>query len=290
MAVLTTDTPRCRDITHRSYTGDSTFDKCQFLAHALDDGLVPFRGSDKMAVGSAVDLAVKAAVLGRDFHIGGLVEDAFVELNVPYRDKVPAAIEKAERLFDLWDREVRPVWGNLYAVELELHFEVYGVPQHVHLDAVDEWGIPIDLKTSEQRLDRTGIGRAEVDEQMTRYAYALWKVYGQEPSRVILDGLIDAQMPKDEAIARGLESRDGKRQKPWWDRRVARRDMAHLQSFEDSVLRREQAREDAARSGVYQTQGRASQYACTGCAAISVCPAWRGWEQVQPVAADSAAA
>jgi hypothetical protein len=269
-----TSVGRCAEPGHRSYSLDRTWDECQFKGHARESGLIVPRYDAKVAVGSAVDRLIKAVYTGEDMTPDGVLAQAAEELGAPKpRDR---DIEKTVRLFDLWERRVRPAWDavGVYAVEWELHFEVDGIPYHVHLDTALADGTVIDVKTSEKRLDTSGLGRAEYDPQLTTYAAALWLVFGTIPPRVILDGLIDANEPDD------VQPVKAKKEKPWWDRQVATRTEEQLRSFLDDVRRREFSRRVARSAGIYQTNGRSHPWACRGCEAVSICPAFKGWDGI----------
>lgn len=270
--VLTTATARCRDPQHRSYSGDKNWDECQFATHAVDDLGVVKTFPAKVAVGSAVDEAIRATCLGEEFDIENLVRRYMAEYGSP--EAVDPEIKKAERLYDLWRLQVLPEWdkaGGVYAVDWELHFEIAGIPYHVHIDVALNDASLIDVKTSDQRLDRTGNGRAELDVQLTTYAFGVRAVHGTIPSRVILDGLIDGNPPAD------VKAWNPAAEKPWWDRQSAIRTPEQLAAFEEDVRRREASRRFARTTGLYQTQGRAHPWACNSCPAKSACPSWVGF-------------
>jgi hypothetical protein len=266
--------PRCWDTAHRSYSSDRDWDECQFKWHAKNVLKVPNPLPAKVAVGSAVDLLVKDRLLGIESDPEQVTARFFREYLTPDID-LPKAVETTVSLLTLWEREVREVWERIgiYAVEYELHFDVDGIPYHVHPDVVLKDGTIIDLKTGDQRL---GQDRVMYDVQLTTYAEGLRAEFGHIAPNVILDGLINAQMPKDVSEARGIRDKD--RPKPWWERQVSNRTAEQLDAWRASVVRREQARRFAESTGVYQTQGRSAQYACNGCPARSICPEWSGWE------------
>lgn len=260
---------RCFDPDHRSLSGDRAFDECQFRAHAIATG-TPQRFGIDAAVGSAVHAAVAADLLGEPVSIPGLLAAYAAEWStgsIPDRDR-----EKAERLFALWQEEVRPEWlaVGVYAVEWELHFDLGGAIYHVHPDVVLTDGSVFDLKTSEKRLAAERVTR---DPQLTTYAYGVWRVFEHLPPAVGLDGLIFANPPTDVAA-----TRPGTK-KPWWDRQRGTRTVEQYRTFEDEVARREAARRFARTTGVYQTQGlNGPEYVCKRCEARAICPAWRGYE------------
>lgn len=268
--VLTT-VERCRNPEHRSYSNDKGWDECQFASHAVDSGQVTKTWPAKVAIGSAVDEAVRSALLGEPFDLPNLVRKFFHEYG-SHPDDLSTSIGKAERLFALWEREVRPEWERVgvYAVDWELHFEIDGITYHVHIDVALADGTVIDLKTSDQRLDRN-IGRADFDVQLTTYCYAVRHVFDHMPPRVILDGLIDGNPPAD------VKAYRPDAEKPWWDRQASVRTEEQLAAFEQDVRRREASRRFARTTGIYQTQGRAHPWACNSCPAKSLCPSWEGF-------------
>lgn len=271
--IVTTET-RCFDPSHRSYSSDQKWDECQFMADALARKAVKETLPAKVAVGSAVDFVIKERLLGRTPDVEGEVRRYIKALGSPSAE-IDEATEKANSLLLLWEEEVRPGWESVgvYGVEVEEHFEVDGVIYHVHIDTVLNDGSVRDTKTSDQRL---GVDRAVHDVQLSTYATAIWLVYDHLPPSVGLDGLINAKMPPDVAQMRGIA--DKARPKPWFDQQTSTRTVEQLQSWLASARRREHSRAYAKVSGVYQTQGRSSAYACNGCPALSICPEWVGWE------------
>lgn len=266
----------CRNPDHRSYSGDRKWDECQYEAHVVESGLAKSTWPAKVAVGSAVDAAVKSQLLGEPFDLDGLVVHYFKEYGSPVGD-FAKAVEKAHALYALWEREVWPEWERVgvYAVDYELHFTVERVVYHVHIDVILRDGTVIDLKTSDERLDRTGNGRADFDVQLTTYCYAVNEVFDHLPPEVILDGLIYGNPPVD-VVAWKPEA-----VKPWWDRQRATRTPEQLAAFREDVRRREASRRFARTTGLYQTQGRAHPWACKTCPAKSICPSWTGFITVE---------
>lgn len=269
---VVTTVKECRNPAHRSYSGDRRWDECQFASHAQETGEVRQTWPPKVAVGSAVDAAIKAYLLGEEFDLEGLVRRYFKEYGCDLSD-LPKAIDKAAALTKLWFDEVRPEWekAGVYAVDYELHFTIDKVVYHVHIDVLLKDGTVIDLKTSDERLDRTGNGRADFDVQLTTYAYALVDAFDHLPPEVILDGLIYGNPPTD-VVAWNPAAK-----KPWWDRQRATRTREQLATFREDVRRREASRRFAKTTGIYQTNGRAHPWACKTCAAKEVCPAWVGF-------------
>lgn len=263
---------RCRDETHRSYSSDRRFDECGMRDHLLRLG----KGIDYMGpeacVGSAVDAAICELIADGNPNVSGLVEAAIADMADPAAaamwDRAPL-IDKAKRLTDLWWAEVRPTYtehGGVYATQLELHFDVDGIPYHVHIDVVMNDGTVIDLKTSEKRLpDRW----ADWSVQLTIYPYALHAVYGQEPGVVGYDGLIFANPPTD------VRAWNPSATKPWYDRQRSTRTPAQLDAFREDVLRREEARRWAEKTGIYTASGRSGmEFICGRCPVKPACPSW----------------
>lgn len=264
---------RCYDPAHRSQSNDRGWDECQFRQSAIDTGKVKPTFPPKVAVGSAVDFIVKERLLGRTPDPEAEVRRFLVELSGSTA-ALDESVEKTEALLGLWEREVRPDWERIgvWGVEVEEHFPIKGgAIYHIHIDVLLVDGTVIDLKTGDERL---GEGRAETDVQLTTYAAGIYTVYGHIPPKVVLDGLIYANPPKDVKEVRP------KATKPWWDHQSSYRTEAQLEAWFDSAYRREFSRTFAKASGVYQTQGRTSSYLCKGCPARSICPEWQGWEGV----------
>lgn len=273
---------RCVDPTHRSYSNDKRWDECQFASNALDSKAVTKTWPAKVAVGSAVDEAVRLALLGEPVDLPNLVRKFFHEYGSPSGD-LASGIGKAERLYALWDAEVRPEWERIgvYAVDYELHFEIDGIVYHVHIDVILTDGTVIDLKTSDQRLDRN-IGRADFDVQLTTYCYSIVEVFGHMPPKVVLDGLIDGNPPSDvKAVRPDVD-------KPWWDRQQSTRTAEQMASFREDVRRREASRRFARTTGIYQTNGRAHPWACNSCPAKALCPSWQGFDTAKGSIANAA--
>ncbi len=261
---------RCFDPTHRSLSSDSGWDECQWKQHAEETELIVVNYGEKAAVGSAVHSAIAADLLGDPVGIRVLVDRHLEEDHVKPFD-VEKTYEKAERLFHLWEEEVKPGWLDIgvYAVEWELHLEIGGAMYHVHPDVVLQTGELRDIKTSEKRLEEF---RARYDQQLTTYSYALWKVFDHLPPRVGFDGLIYANPPSD------VKELYPTYKKPWYDRQDSTRTVEQFRSFEEGVARRDAARRFASATGVYQTQGTSGVWSCKGCEARAMCPACRGYE------------
>lgn len=264
-------TERCYDPTHRSYSSDSTFDACQFRYHAQADMGVAFRPNARMIVGSTVDAAIMAALadeppLDIEHDLRVRTWDAGLGL-------LDADIEKATRLYDLWDSQVRDTWPDVHSIQPEWHFEVAGVTHHVHPDVVFDDGGITDVKTSEKRL---GERRVHEDVQLTTYAYGFRREFGETPRWVGLDGLIYANAPSEVQLEAKLLGRPVPG-KPWYDRQRGTRGADTLLALEGDVRRREAARRFATNTGIWQTNGRARfPSECTDCPAIALCPTWVG--------------
>ena len=275
--IETSHDERCEDPEHRSYSGDRTWDQCQFLAEAERTGRTERKWGMKVAVGSAVDKAVRLDIL-----YGGGETPSDEDLLVQFASKYDVgfttaewdkAVEKTAALHQLARDEVIPSWEavGIYAVDWELHFPIGDITYHCHLDVALQNGTVVDLKTSEDRLDRSGSGRVEVDPQLSTYALAFRTLWGRHDIPVRLDGLIYANQPDDVQPDKKLK------RKPWWDRQIGVRTDAQLDAFEATLRRREAGRRFARTTGLLQTQGISSQYACNSCGAKAICPAWAGW-------------
>lgn len=225
---------RCTDPTHRSYSADRRFDSCGMNDKLLRAGAgVDYMGPEA-CVGSAVDAAICAIIAGQTYNLETLLREAIEEMADPAAaamwDRGPLS-DKALRLIELWEREAWPTYeqhGGVYATQLELHFEIDGIPYHAHLDVVMNDGAIIDLKTSEKRLpDRW----ADWSVQLTTYSYALHAVYAQAPGAVGFDGLIFANPPAD------VRAWNPTATKPWYDRQRSVRTPAQLAAFREDVLR-----------------------------------------------------
>lgn len=259
---------RCTDQGHRSYSADRVWDTCQELSRALTSGQVKDRLGMAAAIGSAVDDAAKATLAEEPVNVVALL--AFYAEEYGSGEPKDADYEKAAALYRLWCDEVADRWlaHGIYGTEVILHFHVRGVPYHAHIDVITNDGQVRDLKTSDKRLPENA---ALESPQLTTYAYAFLQEFGELPSAVALDGLIYANPPKDVTIANPSAT------KPWYDRQESTRTLSQLASWESEVGRRQLAIRTAQATGVYQTQGRFSAYACKGCVAKASCPSWAGW-------------
>jgi hypothetical protein len=275
MANLMGAPERCVDPTHRSYSSDRTFDGCQYRWHAEYELGLAWKPGMRVIVGFVVDAAIMAALadeppLDIEHALHERVNSEAPHLTVQDRD-----IEKATRLFELWEREVRPTYPAVHTLAGEVHVDIAGVTHHFHPDIVFVDGSVVDVKTSEKRLaDR----RAQEDVQLTTYAYGLHHALGIPlPISVGLDGLIYANAPADVVMeARALGNPvPGK---PWYDRQRSIRDADTLRSLEDDVRRRESARRFAITTGLYHTNGRVRARECDDCPALAVCPSWQGFD------------
>lgn len=263
---------RCTDPTHRSYSADRRFDECGMRDRLLHLG----KGIDYMGpeacVGSVVDAAICATIAGEAYNLETLLRLAIEDMADPTAaaswDR-PPLIDKARRLIDLWEREAWPTYeqhGGVYATQLELHFDVDGIPYHVHVDAVLADGTIRDFKTSEKRLPERW---ADWSVQLTTYSYALREVYGQPPGAVGLDGLIFANPPAD------VRAWNPAATKPWLDAQRSTRTQAHLTAWREDVLRREEARRWSEKTGIYTAQGRSGmEFVCGRCPVRPACPSW----------------
>lgn len=279
---------RCTDPSHVSYSRSRRWDECAYRAHAQDEGLPESFGIEA-AIGSAVDAAIGIALTSGTIDLEGLLDDAVSELDAPIPRTEDRA--KAARLFDLWDREVRPVLPATWATQLELHFDL-ATPRgpltaHVHLDWVGEDGRIIDWKTSRARL---GVGRADESVQLTWYWLALREVYGHRAPSVELVGLIDTKSVPDDVVA-GMVARGLPPQKagPWVDWQRSVRTDAAADALIEEIARREEARRWSARTGIYPTTGRVG-FGCAKCPAKPSCPSWAGYpkEDIMSVAEGAA--
>lgn len=261
-------TDRCRDPKHRSYSSDKLWDTCQQKAHAIWSGQVTDVLGMPAAIGSAVDDAAKATLAEEPVNVIATLAHYAEE----YGSGEPKDVdyEKAAALYQLWLDEVMDTWVNVgvWGTEVEWHFTVSGIIYHAHVDVVLNDGQVRDLKTSSSRLPDNA---ALESPQLTAYAYAFREEYGELPPRVGLDGLIYGNPPPDVRLA------NPKAKRPWYDRQDATRSAMQLDSWADDVRRRDSSIRLAETTGIYQTQGRASAYACKGCPARQSCPSWAGW-------------
>lgn len=259
---------RCTDPAHRSYSGDRGFDECQWRDAQYRAG-VRRNVTPRMAVGSAVDEAV-CEILRTDAapNVPAIVA-RIAEAEGVNPDRVDEMTVKAAGLVDLWVREVYPTCPTLYAEQHELHWEHEGIVFHAHLDLVWADGSVDDLKTSERRLEER---RADSDEQLTYYGWAMRSVYGVVPARVGLVGLIWANPPSDVKVWRP-EAR-----KPWLDVQRATRTAEQIDALAARAVRRERVRQWADDTGNHLPNGRSVAFACGDCAVKSACPAWTGFD------------
>lgn len=267
---------RCADPAHRSYSADRRFDTCGMSDRLLRAGAgVDYMGPEA-CVGSAVDAAICAAIGDELYNLETLLRLAIEDMADPTAaaqwDRAPL-IDKAQRLIDLWEREVWPTYqaaGGVYATQLELHWDVDGIPYHAHLDVVLNDGTIRDLKTSEKRLPERW---ADWSVQLTTYSAGLQAVYGQPPGPVGLDGLIFANPPQD------VRAWNPTATKPWLDRQDSVRTAAQVAAWRDDVLRREEARRWSEKTGIYTAAGRsAMEWVCNRCPVRPACPSWAGFD------------
>ncbi len=259
---------RCQDPTHRSYSGDRGFDECQWRDARYRDG-ARRTVSPRMAVGSAVDEAI-CTILRDDVpaNVPAIVTRIAEAEGLPFA-RLDEMTAKAIGLVDLWIREVYPTAPSLYAEQHELHWEHEGIVFHAHLDLVWADGSVEDLKTSERRLEDR---RADTDEQLTYYGWAMREVYGVIPVRVGLVGLIWANPPADVKLWRP-EAR-----KPWLDVQRATRTAEQIDALAARAVQRERVRRWADETGLHLPNGRSVAFACNDCAVKPTCPAWTGFD------------
>lgn len=274
---------RCADPTHRSYSSDRRFDTCGMSDKLLRLGAgVDYMGPEA-CVGSAVDAAI-CQVIATASHapLEKLIDEAIADMADPVAssqwDRGPL-VDKAQRLLELWEVEVWPGYRKVgvYATQLELHWDVDGVPYHAHLDVVLNDGTIRDLKTSEKRLPERW---ADWSVQLTTYSAGLLAVYGQEPGPVGLDGLIFANPPQD------VRAWNPNATKPWLDRQDSVRTHAQIAAWREDALRREEARRWSEKTGIYTASGRsAMEWVCNRCPVRPACPSWAGFDTGQAATA-----
>lgn len=263
-----TTSARCFDPTHRSYSGDRGFDECQWRDARYREG-IKRKATPRMAVGLAVDLAVCEIIHeGTTPDVPAIVAKQAKDDDIP-SSRVDEMSAKAIALTDLWVREVWPTKGAIYDTQHELHWEHEGATYHAHLDNVWQDGAVDDLKTSEKRLAER---RADTDDQLTYYAWGMWKVYGIVVPAVGLDGLIYANPPADVKLWRP----DAK--KPWYDRQESTRTLEQIEALAARATLRDRVRQWADRLGTHLPNGRSVAFACNDCAVIAQCPAWTGFD------------
>ena len=266
-AILLPTTPRCVDSTHHSYSSDRGFDECQLRDRAYRKGLARRKVSQVMAEGMATDEAIGAILAGGSPDVPAVVERIASEEGLP-SERHDQMTCKVEALTQLWADEVWPTYPPVYAYQYELHWEHEGVPCHAHLDVVFQDGSLIDLKTSEKRLP---VNRADTDEQLTWYAWAMRQVHGVRSADVGLDGMIWANPPSDVKLWRPGVKR------PWYDRQRSRRGPTELDELAQTVTRRNRVLTWLDATGLHMPNGRSAPFACGDCPVIAECPAWRGY-------------
>ena len=271
---------RCREADHRSYSGDRGFDECQWRDRQYRLGLARRVATPRMAVGSAVDEAIGVIVGGGMPDVPGIAARIAADEGI-VAERVDEMTVDAISLVRLFTEEVYPDWPAVYAYQYELHWAWAGVPCHAHVDVVFDDGTIADLKTSGKRLETN---RADIDEQLTWYAWGMREVHGTLPPRVRFDGLINANPPADVRTWRPNAT------KPWHDLQWSRRGTVELDALADTVRRRETVRAYLDETGLHLTNGRSVAYACNGCPVRLACPAWAGYELAQEEGAPSVAA
>lgn len=278
MTIVHAPATRCFDPTHRSWSGDRGFDECQWRdARYREERRGPAVNA-RMAVGSAVDEAVCAVLHGTPVTPESILRRITVEEGIP-SERLDEMTEKATALFVLWGEEVFPTLPALFGTQHEIHWKVRGRIYHAHLDLVFADGSFVDLKTSEKRL---GERRADTDEQLSYYAWGLWKTYGQVAPSVGLDGLIYANPPGDVKLWRPSAK------KPWYDRQRSVRTLEQIEAVAEAAFRRDRVRRWADRTGNHLTNGRSVAFACNDCRVRAICPAWRGTQVEEISDADAA--
>lgn len=266
MTLITSPT-RCLDQSHRSWSGDRGFDECQLRDRAYRLEGVRRPANDNMAVGSAVDESVGIVIGGQVPDVPAIVARLFAAEGLP-PERVPQNTEKAIALVRLWVERVWPTLPEVYAYQYEIHWEHEGTTYHAHLDYVFTDGSFRDLKSSEKRLP---VNRADTDEQLTWYAWAMREAHGILPPTVGLDGLIYANPPED---VRSWHPDYGK---PWYDVQLSKRGHVELDELARTVARRERVRQWLDATDLHLPNGRSVAYACNDCPISGSCPAWRGY-------------
>jgi hypothetical protein len=269
-------TPRCTDTTHRSYSSDRGFDECQFRDALYRQGLARPKASRVMVEGSATDEAIGVVLAGRKPDVAGIVAQLGLAEGIP-TERHAQMTEKVAALLTLWTDRVWPTYPPVYAYQYEIHWEHEGIVCHAHLDVVFDDGSLIDLKTSEKRLPTN---RADTDEQLTWYAWAMREAHGVQAMPVGLDGLIYANPPSD------VKSWQPDAVKPWYDRQRSRRGPTELDELARTVARREHVRGWLDATGQHLPNGRSAPFACGDCPVIAACPAWRGYVLEEIIDAD----
>jgi hypothetical protein len=240
------------------------------LSRLDDEGLVAKSFPAKVARGSAVDDHVMALISGEP--VGKSFEQSYLGYCAEYLVQFPDADKEVAAglaQVTLFEREVLPTLPEVYQTQMEVHWDLDGIPYHAHLDIVYADGSVDDLKAPDQRL---GARRADEDPQLTTYAAALLGAFDNLAPRVGLIGLVNSKTPED------VQPEAKLRTKPWVDRQSSVRTLDQIAAWQDEARRREASRRWAATTGIYQTQGRTQLYTCNGCAARGLCPAWAGWD------------
>jgi hypothetical protein len=244
------------------------------LSRLDDEGAIAKSFPAKVARGSAVDDHVMALISGTP--VGKSFEQSYLaycaEYLVPFPD-VAKEVAAGLAQVDLFEREVLPTLPEVYQTQMEVHWDLDGIPYHAHLDITFADGSVADLKAPDQRL---GARRVDEDYQLTTYAAALYGAFGQVPPRVELIGLVNSKMPEDVAVLSDIAPKD--RPKPWLDRQVGVRTLQQIVGWQNEAYKREASRRWASTTGIYLTNGRTGLYTCSGCPAKPQCPAWAGFE------------
>lgn len=250
---------RCFDSNHLSYSRDRVFDECQFKAHIHDKGLVKGTVNTKMFVGSVVDAYVSAALSGSAITEEDAWNNTLREMESRYTVNMPeplAAMETAHNFILVADAEVIPVLRDeVVEAQPEWHFEIDGAQYHAHPDFITRGGAILDLKTTYRTIDPQ---RVHIDGQLTAYAYAYTTQFGKLPTQVGLVGLVS--------------KRTGVTQESY----MGYRSQAQIDAWLADAKTRLAARRWSEESGEFLRQGRASAFACNGCAVQPTCPSWAG--------------
>lgn len=264
---------RCFDASHRSYSGDRLWDECQYKWDWMQRNGAGLKLNEAMAVGKIVDgLATRivegATLSDDDIRAAARAEFSHADLSDVPGDRYLESVDKSIAMTRLFEREVLPQLGKVTGTQMMLHWDYEGVTYHAHLDLVCEDGTISDLKTTSRRLEER---RADRDFQLSYYAWGIQQVFGFIPT-VRLDALVGANPPAD--VKRWKPDATN----PWHDVQISHRSEQSIEQFAREVHKRERARRMATEFELFATNGFTSQFACNGCRAKSVCPAWAGIE------------
>jgi hypothetical protein len=251
---------RCFDSSHLSYSRDRVWDECQYKAHVYDTGSVISVVNQKMFIGSVVDAYVSAALSGSSITEEDAWNNTMREMESKYKVNLvdwAAAMETAHAFIQVAEKEIIPVLApEVTSVQPEWHFEINGEQYHAHPDFVTRGNAILDLKTTYKSFDPQ---RVNTDVQLTAYAYAYTTQFGTLPNQVGIVGLVSSK-------------RNGVTQESFIGYRSQAQVDAWLADAETRIAGRRWSNE----SGQYLRQGRASLFACNGCAVQPTCPSWAG--------------